>query len=184
MSSIAQAVSEGSTVDSVLKHPYLQALSEKPSAQSTSPLYLLALFAVALLMVLLPLVYLALIGAVGYATYWHATENVTIFDRSTGTRSGGRAGIGVLMVYLTPIVVGAVLVVFMIKPLFAPRRLSHAPLSLNRRDEPLLFAFVDRLCDMVGSPRPARIDIDMDLNAPASLAGGAAWRGCCRAGWC
>lgn len=171
MPAIAKDVSEGSTVDSVLKHPYLAALSEKPPAQTTSPLYLLALFAVALLMVLLPLVYLALIAAVGYATYWHATENVTIFESSRGARTNARAGFGVLLVYLTPIVVGGVLVVFMIKPLFAPRRMRHAPMSLNRRDEPLLFAFVDRLCDMVGSPRPARIDIDMELNASASLAG-------------
>jgi hypothetical protein len=68
---------------------------------------------------------------------------------------------------------GAVLVFFMIKPLFA-RRASHAqPLALNPGAEPLLFAFVTKLCQTVGAPFPTRIDIDCQLNASASFRRGA-----------
>ncbi len=50
------------------------------------PTYKLALFCAAAAMLLPPLVYLGLIGAVSYATYWHAVENVSIFHH-TGTRT-------------------------------------------------------------------------------------------------
>jgi hypothetical protein len=74
-----------------------------------------------------------------------------------------------LIVYLGPLIAGAILVFFMIKPLFARRTVTHFPLSLARRDEPLLFAFVERLCEVVGAPRPSRIDVDTDVNASASF---------------
>jgi Zn-dependent protease with chaperone function len=74
-----------------------------------------------------------------------------------------------LVVYLTPLFAGLVLVFFMVKPLFA-RRVSQAqPLALNPGAEPLLFAFVTRLCQAVGAPFPTRIDIDCQMNASASF---------------
>src|SRR5262249_17002501 len=38
--------------------------------------------------------------------------------------------------------------------------------------EPLLYAFVDGVCDAVGAPRPARIDVDCQVNASARREGG------------
>ena len=35
--------------------------------------------------------------------------------------------------------------------------------------EPLLFAFVDRVCEAVGAPAPKRIDVDCQVNASASF---------------
>ncbi|HEY1066815.1 MAG TPA: M48 family metallopeptidase [Pirellulales bacterium] len=49
---------------------------------------------------------------------------------------------------------------------FAP---SPPVVVATRRDEPLLFAFVDRVCETVGSPRPTEIVFDVDANAGVSL---------------
>ena len=79
---------------------------------------------------------------------------------------------GKFFLYITPLIVGVVLVLFMLKPLFAKRQTSSHPLSLRREEEPLLFAFVDRLCEIVGAPKPRRIDVDTEVNASASFMAG------------
>jgi hypothetical protein len=55
----------------------------------------------------------------------------------------------------------------MIKPLFARTERGGRTRSLRREAEPLLFAFVDRICETVGSPRPKQIDVDCEVNASA-----------------
>ena len=62
-----------------------------------------------------------------------------------------------------------VMVFFMIKPLLARRAPSAKPLALNPGAEPLVFAFVTKLCQTVGAPVPARIDVDCQLNASAGF---------------
>jgi Zn-dependent protease with chaperone function len=127
-------------------------------------LYRLGLLVVTFAMVTLPLIYSALIGAAAWAVYYWATHFTYLLSVS-----GGRGMIVMLLAYLTPLFAGAVLVFFMVKPLFA-RRPAHAqPLALNPGAEPLLFAFVTRLCQAVGAPFPTRIDIDCQLNAAASF---------------
>lgn len=129
-----------------------------------SLLYRLGLIVVAFAMVMLPLIYLAMIGAAGWLVYYWATHFTFLLSMGRG-----RSWIVMLLAYLTPLFAGVVLVFFMVKPLFA-RRVAHAqPLALNPGAEPLLFAFVTRLCQAVGAPFPTRIDIDCELNASASF---------------
>ncbi len=76
-----------------------------------SVFYRLGLLLVAVAMVLLPLAYLGLVGLVGYGVYWHATAHASWL-----------AGAGVrlrLVVYAAPIAAGAVVVFFLLKPLFS-----------------------------------------------------------------
>ena len=132
-------------------------------------LYQLSLLVVAVAMVALPIVYLALVVAAGWAVYYWATHFT--FLMNSGAR--GRAWLFMLVCYLTPLFAGVVQVFFMVKPLFA-RRPPHAqPLALNPGAEPLLFAFVTKICQTVGAPFPKRIDIDCQLNASASFRRGA-----------
>lgn len=125
-------------------------------------------------MVLLPLVYIALIGVVGYAVYWHAVTNTGIFSMAAEARgrNSGKAMIFALMVYAAPILIGIILIAFMFKPLFSKPERSRKPRTLSREKEPLLFAFVDRLCDAVHAPRPKQIDVDLQVNASASFRNG------------
>jgi len=132
-----------------------------------SPAYRLGLAAVALFMLLLPLVYVGLVALVGWGLVWHATENASILDASGSAKGRG-------LVYFGPLVVGAILILFMIKPLFARRPRPAERVSLDRGSEPLLFAFVERLCAVVGAPAPRRIDVDHQVNASASFRRGMA----------
>jgi len=129
--------------------------------------YHLGLVLVAGAMLLLPLVYLMLIALVAYGVYWHTTENY-------GILSGGGLRFKAVL-YIGPMFVGAILVLFMAKPLLARRRVIEVDTDLERNDQPFLFAFVETLCASMGAPRPARVRVDTQVNASAALDG--MWRG-------
>lgn len=119
--------------------------------------------------------YLALIGLIGWAVYWHATEDVWMLKPSgVGgmAASRGRGYILQLLAYLTPIVTGIVVVVFMLKPLFARRSSESWPVPLDRKDQPAVFAAVERIALLLGSPTPKAIEVDCNANASARLDGG------------
>jgi Zn-dependent protease with chaperone function len=129
------------------------------------PLYRLGLLFVMVAMILLPLIYLSLIAAMAYGVWYHMTQNTFILEGGGG-RGSGR---GRLLAYLGPLVMGCVGIVFMIKPLFAPRAKPTPRHSLDPKDQPLLFQFVERLCRTVRAPIPRRIDVDTQVNASASF---------------
>ncbi|HTN74900.1 MAG TPA: M48 family metallopeptidase, partial [Pirellulaceae bacterium] len=130
--------------------------------------YKLGVAAVSLVMLTLPLIYVSLIVLVGYGVYLHL-----IHDTGLLTASGnGKAKMAAFFIYIAPLFIGGTLIFFMIKPLFAPSGQRRGTRSLTRDGEPLLFAFVDRICDAVGSARPRRIDVDSDVNASASFRNG------------
>ncbi len=126
--------------------------------------YKWALAMVSLAMIVLPLVYIGLIVLVAWALKYHLM-NDAVWLRTSGRGSAKAAILG----YFGPLVAGAILLVFMIKPLFARRVQQSTPRSLTRAGEPLLFAFVDRVCAAVGAPTPSRIDVDCQVNASASF---------------
>jgi Zn-dependent protease with chaperone function len=130
----------------------------------TSLMYKLAILATALLMVVLPLIYVAIIGLVCLAVWMHLTHSHVIFESVRG-----RAVLMALVIYAAPLVIGAIVIAFMFKPLLARpanegRRRTVTPLS-----DPLLFEFVERVCELVGAPQPRRIDIDCQINASAGF---------------
>ena len=167
---IRPPVPEAQTAAPALTVESLDAAFTCPVARTpVSFLYQLGLVVVTFAMITLPLIYLAMIGAAGWAVYYWATH----FSFLLASGGGGRVWIVKLLCYITPLFAGAVLVFFMVKPLFA-RRAPHAqPLALNPDAEPFLFAFVTKLCQTVGAPFPTRIDIDCQLNASASFRRGA-----------
>lgn len=130
----------------------------------TDATYRLGILTVTFVMILLPLIYIALIALVAYLVYWHAVTNVGMLEHGRG-----RGKLMVLLAYATPMVVGGIMTLFMMKPLFARPAKAKAKRSLARNDEPLLFAFVERICKAVRAPMPKRIDIDCQVNASASF---------------
>lgn len=126
----------------------------------TGVLYRAGLALVAFAMVLLPIVYLALIGLAAWGVYYHLTHNTWILAKGS---------VFMAIAYATPAVAGFVLVFFMIKPFFAAREGVPEPVTLDPEKEVLLFAFVQKICDLVGAPMPSRVDVDCDVNASASL---------------
>ena len=110
--------------------------------------YRFGLVLVMAMMVLLPLIYVGLIGLIAYGVWFHATNNTGILTATHGSRGGK----GALLVYCTPIVAGVTAILFMIKPLFAPRPKEGPRYSLDPATEPRLFQFVAT----VVSHRPRR----------------------------
>lgn len=151
---------------SSLDIPTLLAAFDRPIARpKVSLLYRLSLVVVSLAMVILPLVYVAMIAAAAYGVHYWATHFTSLLQ----FRGGLRVTLFMAIVYLTPLLAGSVMVLFMIKPLFARRGRGASPLALNPGAEPLLFTFVTQICRSVGAPFPTRIDVDCQLNASASF---------------
>ncbi len=128
--------------------------------------YRVALLAVTLTMLILPLVYLAIVVGVGWGVWEFA---MGWFQWARGFTGGIRLTGLVLMLYIMGLFVGGFMLLFLVKPLFARRRPESPSLALNPAAEPLLFAFVHMIADAVGAPRPARIDVDCRLNASAGF---------------
>lgn len=133
---------------------------EGPVQRPKLPLmYKVALGAVAVAMVILPLVYVALAIGAAWGTIW---LNGAILE----SEITGRALVGAMIAVN---VIGWIVVFFMFKPLFAPKSEEAEPFTLDRNDEPVLYGFVDHLCEVVGAPAPKRIDIDCQVNASAGF---------------
>ena len=152
---------------SELTAPELLALFTGPVPRTPlSFFYRVGLVIVAVMTLLMPLIYLALIGLAGWGVFLWATKATVLFSSS-----GGRGRIMLLKIalYIAPLFAGIILVFFMVKPLFARRPKAAQPLALNPGAEPLLFAFIAKICETVGAPFPKRIDLDCNLNASASF---------------
>lgn len=147
----------------------LKQLADRIQPVAVSAGYRLGLLVVAVTMVLLLGVYFGLIGLVAWATYWHAINDLSVLSSARG-----RNARGALVLYLAPIALGTVMLLFMIKPIFARQPKQSKPIGVTRQQEPLLFSFVERLCDIVGARRPSRIDVDTQVNASAGFREGLA----------
>lgn len=129
----------------------------------TTLAYQIGLVIVGIVMLLLPVAYVGLIGLAVYGVYLHAVCDVWWL----GCTHNARAWIVAAMAYGGVLFAGGILVLFMVKPLFArPSRIDRRR-SLTRDGEPVLFAFVDRVCQSLGIAPPKRIDVNCDVNASA-----------------
>jgi Zn-dependent protease with chaperone function len=126
--------------------------------------YRVGILLVALAMVVLPVIYLAFIGLVAFGVYYHAVNHTAMLSMGYG-----RASIFLVVAYAAPLIAGPIAVLFMIKPLLARPIRHERSRSLTPQNEPLLFAFIGRICEEVGAPRPKRLDVDCSINAGASF---------------
>jgi Zn-dependent protease with chaperone function len=134
---------------------------------SVSLSYRLGLLVASIVLLALPLIYLAMIAGVAYLIYLHATCDITIFDYMPL-----RGGFWALFLYVAPLIAGAVLLLFMIKPLFGKRPKPTVEFKVTRQEEPGLYALVEELCSVVGAPMPSEIILDTEVNAGASFKNG------------
>ena len=87
-----------------------------------------------------------------------------------------------MIVYIAPLLAGSLLVLFMVLPLFDKARETSRPLWVDRREQPLLYAYVEKLCDTMGAPRPVRIDVVPSVTASAHIDNGCS--GSSAGSWC
>jgi Zn-dependent protease with chaperone function len=130
-----------------------------------SPLYRVGLILVAVAMILLPIIYVALIVLAASGILWHLQNDTWLLGQEGSALI--RAGL-----YVAPVVAGGILIVFMIKPLFAKPAAQADRVTLDPEDHRLLFNLIDRICTSIGAPAPMRVQVDCSVNAAASLADG------------
>jgi Zn-dependent protease with chaperone function len=126
--------------------------------------YSIGLGVVSVAMVLLPLLYMAIVAASAAGVLWWAVHGLGLLMHG----SMGSLKIR-LFLYLAPLVGGGALPIFLVKPLCARTATPSSDLTIERRDQPLLIAFVERLAAVVGAPVPHRVVIDCNVNAGAGL---------------
>jgi Zn-dependent protease with chaperone function len=131
---------------------------------SLPPAYLLGMVAASAAMVVLPLLYLAIVAGAAWGVAWWAWQGPSLVSAGSAGALKFR-----LLGYFVVLIGGAAVPVFLVKPLFARTPDPPDPLYLDRRQQPLLFAFVERLARLVGAPVPDRIAIDCQVNAGAGL---------------
>ena len=144
------------------------AFSDTIAPTAVSESYRLGLLAVTIAMILVPMLYLLLIALVTWFLVWHVTANTWILS----LRGSGGAQWRFLA-YITPAVVGAILLFFMVKPIFARRAHRADPVQVLEKEQPVLHALIREICRQVRAPFPARVYVDCQVNASASLKGGA-----------
>ncbi len=126
--------------------------------------YRLSISLAALSILMLPLAYIGLMILVMYGIHYHATENLTILNMSSKVLA--------LALYLTPIIAGSILILFMFKPLFATFGKRPGRLELDPRRYPAMHDYVRKICDTVKAPYPSTIIVDCEVNASAAFKNG------------
>lgn len=129
--------------------------------------YRLGQLVVAFMMVLLPVVYVAIIAGAAWVTMAWASYGLGMFEYTRG-----RASLYLGVVYLAPLVAGGLLVVSMILPMFWRSAKGPKPIWVDRNEQPILYAYVEKLCEVMRAPRPARIDVIASSNASAHIDNG------------
>jgi len=141
---------------------------------AVSIVYRLGLAAVALAMLVLPVLYLALTGAVVWGVYLFGTKCVPGI-LGWDLRFSHFTLLAMFVCIVTPIATGCAVAFFMIKPIFTRARRAPVGAVHNPAFEPQIGEFIEAVCRAVGAPAPCRIEFDCTADASAGYATG--WGG-------
>lgn len=144
-----------------------EAVAGRVPPAPTSLAYRAGLASVALLMAVLPLLYLGLAAAIACGMLWWVRDPLSMWTSRLDWRLA-------LIGYAGPLFGGAVLLWAMLRAVFPGRDEAAGGRTLRDGEEPVLRAFADAVADAVGAPRAAEIRVDLDVNASASFRRG--WR--------
>lgn len=111
----------------------------------------------------LPLVYVGMIGLVAWGLIAHLLFGPSHFESFYHS-----LGLLAFTAYLVPVVPACLMIVFMLKPLFAVYSGRPRSLQITAEQEPIFFAFVERVAEALGAPRPQEVGLTLDANASAA----------------
>ncbi|MCC6232662.1 MAG: M48 family metallopeptidase [Verrucomicrobiales bacterium] len=121
--------------------------------------------AVGALLLLLPLGYFGLVGGLAFALVAFAVRWFGWVETFLGTDQFQALA---AVLYVFGLFLGGLVLLFLLKPLLAPRRKREVGLVLDPVRQPLLFAFLHMIGDTVGAPHANQVHVDCRLNASAS----------------
>jgi Zn-dependent protease with chaperone function len=122
----------------------------------TGALYVMSLLMVTLTCLAIPAFYVALTGAIAYGWVWFLTHYHHFMPRNI---------YAVIFGYAVPGTVGAVLLVFLLRPLFQRRGKAPANVRLDPQQEAGFVSGVHALCRAIGVSPPREIWLTHDANA-------------------
>lgn len=117
--------------------------------------YQLGLLMAALVMLLIPALYAALVIGAAYAVYLWGSSMAWLL----------RFGWYFAVFYVGGLVGLAVTTLFLLKPLVRWERRGTEPIAVHRSEEPLLFELVDQVCQAVRARVPRRIELVCEATA-------------------
>lgn len=134
---------------------------------SASKNYMTRLVPVTLLMLLLPLIYIAITAFCAFSVFWMLTSGFSWWFSLTGSAYLPLFG------FATSVLALGLLTLFLLRPLIASPPLDAQPVRLDPTREAGLYHLVDRITDEIGAPMPDEILVDTNVNASARLTKGA-----------
>jgi hypothetical protein len=156
------SIADGEAARQPVIDEILAAIQVKKLVPARTPIhYQVGLLLVAIMMVLLPAIYVALIGGVGFWSWLVFSDGGSRLRSAWGIHNDD-------LIFFSGFI-GIIAVFFLIKPLFARRGKGPAPLTIGPDEEPALRAFVDRIAEVVGAPKPRAIEVDCEVNAAAGF---------------
>lgn len=126
-------------------------------------------------LLLLPLLYLGLILGIAGTVAWHFQNAQMWVGRATQWGGHSLAGSGAGLaggLYFCIGTLGAVFLLFLIKPLFVPSLKRLPVVTLDPAEEKTLFVLVQRICELMGAPMPKDVRVDCSVNAAAGFRSG------------
>jgi len=153
--------SRGQTVGAVMRQ--LDAAEGRLPVLPRAVLQNVATAVAAVTVVFVALTYLLGVAGLLWLVLDYAVSHARLLSSSG---AGGSA-----VVYMVIAVVLLLVVLLLVKPAFKLGKAEGKPVKLRRADQPELYAYVDRLCELLGTPKPERIELYLDANASASLTG-------------
>ena len=144
------------------KRDVLDAFEDDIEPVKRTASYAVGVLFVSVAMLMLPALYILLVFGVAFLLFYHTTFNAAAILNSRNWKP-------IVFLYFAPIVIGVIVLLFMVKPLFARKARKYKLRTLEFDEDPLLFLLVARIAEAVGAPRPTRIDLDGQVNASASF---------------
>jgi len=144
------------------------AFSDGLELPTRSKLYLANLIPVSIVMILLPILYIALTVLCFYGVYWVSVNGYTwILD------SNGRNDLSLRALITIPSVIALfALGVFLARPIISNPNNDPQPVRLDPNREKTLFHLVKSITTAIGAPMPSEIRVDTQVNASAMLTNG------------
>lgn len=107
------------------------------------------------------LVYLSVIGVLGFIAYNYARRGIRLLEVSEqGERLWTISDLG----FIIPVALCLLFLLTLLEPLLVRRASPAPPRSLERAQETVLFSFVERLARTVGAPLPKVIEVTTDAD--------------------
>jgi Zn-dependent protease with chaperone function len=132
--------------------------------------YKLSLLLVVIASLVGPLIYFGVLSGSVWALWWYFHEGHQHWFGHF--HLGGRGGLfWQLLTYAVPAFVGAILILFLIYPLW-PQGKRPKPFMLDRKKNKRLYLAIDQMAHAIGVPAPQYIELIPDVNAAAGPVNG------------